>query len=321
VTTDESQRPAADTLLERVLALLAPAVRLLLAHGVTYQRLAAALKRLYVDEGSAELQRLGKRQTDSALTLLTGLQRRDVAALNRPDAVRSAPRSHRVSTVQQVALRWLALPRYRDAAGRPRDLPFRAALPDEASFVELAQSVSKDVPAASVAEELVRLGLAEFDGTTVRRRAETAAPITFEQQTQFLSDNVRDHLAAAAANVQGRQPHFLEYSLFSDELRPNSVEELNVLFKVLSRELLRQARQSVVEITDRDRALGFADAPEMRMRFGVYYYAEPMAKAAAADNAADNAADAVRAADAARTAGPNHPTTAPAAPGGHGSQT
>ena len=279
--SDSAPRSHAEILIDRVLGLVAPAVRLLLAYGVTYPRFAAALKRVFLDEASAELDRLGRRHTDSALSLLSGLQRRDVVALGKPDAPRLPPRSERVSTAQQVALRWLTLPTYLDAQGRPRDLPFRSAEEAEATFLKLAQSVSKDVHAASVLDELVRLGLAEFDGTTVRRRAESYVPTSFEQLSAFLSDNVRDHLAAAAANVQGREPRFLEYSLFSDELRPASVDELNVLFKVLSREMFRQAREHAVEITDRDRALGFADVQEMRMRFGVYFYAEPMDKPAA----------------------------------------
>ncbi|MFO1267431.1 MAG: hypothetical protein U1F67_12025 [Rubrivivax sp.] len=55
--------------LARVLMTLRPLVRLLVHHGITYPALAAALKRVFLDEAQRELQRRGMPVTDSALTL------------------------------------------------------------------------------------------------------------------------------------------------------------------------------------------------------------------------------------------------------------
>ena len=64
--------------LARVLHVLRPLVRPLVHQGVTYPALAAALKRIFLDEARRELQRRGMVATDSALTLLSGVHRRDV---------------------------------------------------------------------------------------------------------------------------------------------------------------------------------------------------------------------------------------------------
>ncbi len=274
----QSAHALADRLIERALTIVTPIVRLLVAYGVTYPRFAAALKRAFFDAAAAELDAAGKKRTDSALSLLSGLHRRDTHALGRLNPTGLPPKVERASTAQQVALRWSSVPDYLDAEGQPRDLPFKSA--DEPSFAQLAQSVSKDVHPLSVLEELVRLGFADFDGSRVRRRSELFVPADFDELAVLMTSSTHDHLAAAVANLRGRDPRFLEYSVFSDELRPDSVEVLHATLKKRTRELFRQARAQAVELTDQDREKGFADAPEMRMRFGVYFYAEPIQRPA-----------------------------------------
>ena len=76
--------------LDRVLRVLQPLVRLLLRNGVTYTVFAAALKRVFLDAARQELAGRGMAQTDSALSLLSGVHRRDVRGLTRGAAAASA---------------------------------------------------------------------------------------------------------------------------------------------------------------------------------------------------------------------------------------
>jgi Family of unknown function (DUF6502) len=266
----------AERLIYRALTVIAPLVRLLVAYGVTYPRFAAALKRVFFDAAAQELAESGRKQTDSAISLLSGLQRRDTRILGRENPQGLPAKSERVSLAQQVVLRWSSLPEYVDADDNPFELPFSSDHPDTPSFTRLAQSVSRDVHPAAVLDELQRLGLAHFDGSIVRRVADLFVPTQFDELTKLMAGSTHDHLAAAVANIRGREPKFLEYSLFSDELRPASVEELHALTRAQTKVLLKRARAAAIEKTNRDRALGFDDQPEMRMRIGVYFYAEPM---------------------------------------------
>jgi len=52
-----------------------PLVRLLIKNGVTYPAFAVALKRVFLDAARAELARQRMPQTDSAVTLLSGVHR------------------------------------------------------------------------------------------------------------------------------------------------------------------------------------------------------------------------------------------------------
>eukprot|EP01038_Epipyxis_sp_PR26KG_P001938 gene1938-2746_t len=72
--------------LDRVLRVLQPLVRLLLRNGVTYTVFAAALKRVFLAAAQQELASRGMAQTDSAVSLLSGVHRRDVRTLGREDA-------------------------------------------------------------------------------------------------------------------------------------------------------------------------------------------------------------------------------------------
>src|SRR3974390_1739599 len=68
-------------LTQAIVRLLRPLVRVLIAHGVTFPMLAQLLKDIYVDVAEGAFPLSGKAQTDSRLSLLTGVHRKDVRAL------------------------------------------------------------------------------------------------------------------------------------------------------------------------------------------------------------------------------------------------
>jgi hypothetical protein len=204
--------------LATVVAVIKPLVRLLLRHGVAYPAFVAALKPVFLAAARDELAGRGMVQTDSALSLLSGVHRRDVRTLLRgPGAVdtissgparapagaleRTAPAGEPSGTdhepprtvpdepprtvpeaprpalclAGEVVARWLGDPRYLGADDQPRALS-RGQSP--AGFDALVQAISSDVRPRAVLDELLRLGVAEFDetGAQVRLRAAGFAP-------------------------------------------------------------------------------------------------------------------------------------------------
>ena len=103
-----------------------------------------------------------------------------------------------------------------------------------------------------------------------------------------MTRNTADHLSAAVANVIEAEPRFLEYSLVADELRPESVEALHALARRQWRHDYKKAVLAATERVERDKALGFGDVPEMRVRYGVYFYAEPVPRDGVAPPATPN---------------------------------
>ena len=117
---------ASAALAEGLRRILRPLVRLLIARQLTFPWAADVLRGLYVQVALREFPVEGKRQTDSRITLLTCVHRKDVKRLRgqRATAVR-APRA--ASLGAQLIARWTALPEYLDEHGQPRPLPRLAA--------------------------------------------------------------------------------------------------------------------------------------------------------------------------------------------------
>jgi hypothetical protein len=266
----------ADVLQREALNLLAPLVRLLIANGVAYPQFAQALKRVFLGAARAELEGADKRATDSALSLLSGVHRKDVRTLGSADEIPAAS-VRALSFATQVFTRWLHDPAYRDELGQPKALPIRAR-GDVASFDRLVQAVSKDFHARSVLDELVRLRLVEIRGDYVRVAAEAFVPAEgLADAAYYVSTNVRDHLAAGAANLSHimnrEKPPYLEHAVFADEISERSSAELQTLARRLWTATVNRMVETATRCVEEDRAL----PPEnraTRVRFGAYFYSE-----------------------------------------------
>jgi hypothetical protein len=287
-----------DEVLAAALHMAAPVVRLLIAHGVDHPRFAAALKRVFIDEARADLERREQKVTHTALSLLAGLQRRDVKALLDATAGQMLPRKAKSPTLpMQAVARWASDSQFLDAEGTPLPLPLRSADRTQATFEQLADLVSKDVHPPALLEEMVRLGYAEVDdGVATLVTITPVATGDLKRVLGAMSRNTHDHLAAGVTNVLAPKARFLEYSMVADELRPESAEELHALARKLWTGAYKRAVQGATELVERDVERGFsAEAPETRVRFGVYFYAEPKAPAlpepggAAQDSEGDDA--------------------------------
>ncbi len=284
---DESTPAIPDEVLQQALHLLALSCGCCCRMGST-SAAGGALKRVFVDEARADLQRRDQRATYTAISLLTGLQRRDVRTL----VDEAVPRKATSPTLpMQAVARWASEAQYLDEEGRPRPLPMRSADADEPTFERLADEISKDVHPPALLDELVRLGLALVDDRgRARLVSESFVPSgDFTQLLGALARGGHDHLAASVANVIEREQRFLDYSLFADELRPESAEALQALAKKLWRSAYKRSVVAATELIERDKTQGFTpEAPEMRVRFGVYFYSEPKAPPAPPRTPADD---------------------------------
>jgi hypothetical protein len=265
-----------DVLIERALELMQPLVDLLLAQGVSFPRWAAAMRSAFLQSAARQLTREGRKVSDSALSVVSGIHRKEVRNLMHSAPEADSRRSRDLSLARQVATRWTMLAEYRDRQGKPRTLPLRSADDEVLSFERLVASVSTDVHPRSVLDHMLRLGIVARAGNDVRLNSDAFVPTEgFAELALYMSENVGDHLAAATANLQGADPRFLEHSVFSDELRPASIEYLRVFTREMWREMFKRTAEVANECVEADRQRGFDDVDEMRMRFGVYFYAAP----------------------------------------------
>ena len=267
--------PAPTLVLDRVLALLGPLVRLLLRHGVTYPVFAAALKRVFLREAQAELQGRGMAITDSAVSVLSGVHRRDVRTLTRGEAAEpaSAP-PPTLGLAAQVVARWLHDPAFHGPDGRPRVLPREGP----GGFGALVAGVSRDVRPKAVLDELLRLGvLDDTDAGIVLARSGFAPQADFDEALWLSAQNLHDHAAAAVANLTGPRPRpggYLEQAVFVDEITAESAERLHDVSVEAWRRAFALVMAEAQARFDADAATATPAARTHRARFGVYFYSE-----------------------------------------------
>jgi Family of unknown function (DUF6502) len=266
----------ADLLLARACEVMEPLARLLVAKGVGYTQLSQALKPVFMEAARAELQSVKGKETDAAISLLSGVHRKDVRsyeAMREELGPSKAPVPNRaLSVAEQVYTRWTTDAAYRDEQGKAAHLRLLGQAP---SFDSLVNAVSKDFSRRTVLDELLRLGLVEEAGDVIRPLAQGMAPTKgFTELTHYLATNVHDHLAAAAANVRavsaGEKAPFLEHSMYANGLSEASIAQLLQLAKTLWQPAFGQ----MVDAARQRYAIDESNNQGGRMRFGVYFYSE-----------------------------------------------
>jgi hypothetical protein len=259
-------------LLQAVQRLLRPLARLLMAYGVNFVAFSNLAKGVFVDVAVRDFHDDGEAVTDSRVSLLSGVHRREVKRL-REDMLRQSPPSPVVTLGALVVSRWCADAAFNDGHGRPLALPRLASQGGEVSFERLVESVSKDIRPRAVLDEWLRLGVVTLDGDDRVHLVEHAfVPARgLDEKSFYLGKNVGDHLAAAGHNLLDGQPPFLERSVYCDGLSAQSVEQLRRLSRELAIAAMQEINRRALELQEADQ--GSANASQ-RMTFGVYYYTE-----------------------------------------------
>lgn len=248
------------TVLPLALAIMRPLVTWLLRTGIGYGEFCAALKALFLECAQEEQIRRQGKLTDSALSLLSGLHRKDVRDMQASSstAAQPAPLNTKATPANQVLTRWLA-------DGLPPTLPVQGPAP---SFETLAWSVSKDIHPRAVLQELQRLGLVNEDDNHATLKAEAFMPDAQHQEAQQLfASSVSDHLCAGVHNLTASDgKKFMEQSVFADGLSESSAQALAQLANRLWRHVLTAMVKAAVPLCEHDEPLGGSH----RLRLGMF---------------------------------------------------
>ncbi len=281
VDTLKSTTPASksEMLLDEADEILYPLSQLLIRQGVGYPQIAARLKQVFMQAAQDDLERESAKSTDAAISVRSGVHRKDVRtwrddALTTPTAVKV---KKELSLIDQIYTKWLTDAAYKNAHGKPVTLALQGTTP---SFDSLVLSVTKDLHRRTVLDELLRLGLVkETEDGHVAPLADSLVPQgDFAEMLRHMAANSRDHLAAGVANIsaqqRGEKSPFIERSVFASGLSALSTEQLGELAK----QLWQPAFQQMVDAANQRHLVDkkqIKKADAQRMRFGVYFYAEP----------------------------------------------
>lgn len=253
-------------LFERALrGILRPLVRALIAQGVTAPALYRVLKQTYVEVASDTL---GVKATDSRITVMTGVHRRDVKDFRTQDKADEDQVGKRVSTLSTVIGRWLSFDDLTDDQGAPLPLPRSGE--ETPNFESLVQSVSRDIRPRTVLDELIRQDIVHLRDDLIHLSLEgLVGPANIEQRLHFFSHNLGDHMSAAVENLLRDDPPFLERAVFYNCLLPDSVDQIEQEARKLSHQTLLKLNKQASALQDSDKTHA---AASNRFRFGVFFY-------------------------------------------------
>jgi hypothetical protein len=265
-------------LLRPVRRLLRPLVRLLIQGGVTYPVLAELVRSLYVEVAVRDLLKDPRAQTDSRISLLTGVHRKEIrrwrSDTHAPEAVPPV-----ITRTSQIIAHWLRAGEYVDVEGQPRPLPRLPPPEGGPSFESLVQSVTLDVRPRAVLDDWLNHGIVTVDDSN-RVVLNTAAFVPqpgSAEQLFYFGRNLHDHLSAAAANVTspGLAP-FIERAAHYDNLSPGTVARLEAMGREAAQKLLTEFHRQALDFLDaNDRELESApETPRCRFNFGVYLFVD-----------------------------------------------
>lgn len=268
-----------------------PLVKLLLHRGIGYPAFAEALKGVFVRVVVEEFPLRDKPQTDSRISVLTGIYRRDVkrlreealradghAALRQRPAAASAAESAiqiaepaAVSLSSMVIAVWTGKRPYVDQSGKPKPLPRTAAKGGSVSFEALVQSVNTDVRPRALLDEWLRRGAVTLDedDRVCLNLDVFMAHKTLDEKAFYFAQNVHDHMAAVAHNLTGGEPPFLERCVHYSKLTEESVRELAELAREEGMKALQAVNRRAMALKARD--AGKRSATH-RMNFGLYFF-------------------------------------------------
>lgn len=215
-------------LLRALRRVLSPLVRFMLVNGVSYPQLTELLKGVFVEVAEREFRLDGKVQTDSRISLLTGIHRKDVKRLRETPVNEAQVAARAVPLSAQVLGAWLSRPGLQDAQGRPLPLPRSSDGGDGPSFDALVTAFSKDIRPRALLDEWARQGMVcVASDDRIHLNAEAFVPQAgFADKLYYYGHNLHDHLAAATHNLCEPDTPFLERSVHYDGLPAEAVAAL-----------------------------------------------------------------------------------------------
>jgi hypothetical protein len=260
-------------LLAAVARLLKSLVRILIRNGVSYGTFSDIAKWVFVNVAEKEFGIEGRKQSTSRVSVITGLNRKEVSRIRRLAKPDDQADSEKYNRAARVIAAWCRESDFQDAEGTPADLSLAGPW---ATFSELVRRFSGDVPARAILDELIRVGVvSQLNSGKIRLLANSYVPRRSEaDKLHILGSDVAHLISTIDHNItspaDARFQRKVAYDNLPDWVLPKfrklSAEKAQALLKELDRWLSRHDRDAAPQTEGTGRNLA---------GLGIYYFEKP----------------------------------------------
>ena len=255
-----------------VMTLLRPLVRILLNHGVPFNTFQEIARWVYVEVAEKHFALPDRKQTDSRVSILTGLTRKDVARIRKvakPDDRAEALSYNRAARVVSA---WVRDYPMEGTVSGVSPLPLEG---EEASVSALVRRYSGDMPVRAVVDELLRVGAIRIrpngEAELIHRHY---LPYMGEQRKLvYLGDDVADLIATIGHNLESPDKTFFQRKVFYDNIPLEHIDAVRAVARKRG-ETAIDALVHDMAAHDRDVNPKIAGTGRLRAMVGIYYHEE-----------------------------------------------
>lgn len=246
--------------------ILRPLVRIFLRNGIPSDAFTELVRKTYVDVAEEEFGIEGKRQTVARISVITGLNRKEVSRLR---AKAPLDRSDELwwNRAAHVLASWLRDDEFLDRKGDPLDLPFAGSSP---SFTDLVRKHSGDMRPRAVADELLRLGAIEQTEGRLRMTSRGYVPGSDpEQIIDILGVDTAEMMETIDHNLlHPKDERLVQLKVLSDNVPAEHLEAFNRYSARLSRNVLEELNRW---LSERDQGRDWSGSDErVVLGLGIY---------------------------------------------------
>ncbi len=270
---NEHSKSGEEALLDALKTILKPMARLLIRQNITYTGLQRLLKQIYVKVADESFQLDNKRQTDSRISLLTGVHRADVKNIRNTPPEKLTAKEIKASLSAQIMSIWTGHRDFLDKENKPKPL-FKTSSEGNPSFEQLVLSVSKDKHPRSFLDDWLNQGIIELHKKNQKEMIVLSEKgyvpeADYEEKLFFAGKNIGTHLSVVVNNLENTNPAMFDRAVFYQNLTEYSVKELEKLAKSKMMDVLIEINQRASELQEKDNTLEDADH---EMHVGAYFY-------------------------------------------------
>lgn len=259
-----------ELLIAAIRKLLRPLIRILLKNGMPYGAFIDIAKPLYVESAADMIESEGNKATNTRISTVTGLSRKEVQRLKDEAEVNDVWAFDRYNRAARVVAGWVRDTRFSDRQGQPAILPYDDGA---TSFHNLVTAFSGDIPARTILEELLQAGVVKRldDG---RIQLLTRAYIPAGNQAEklgILGSDVAGLIETIAHNIYGQDKPFFQRKVYYDNLPEETIPRLHALIEERGQSLIEDLDQWM-SAHDRDTNPNIDGSGRKAAGIGIFYF-------------------------------------------------